>query len=119
MHSLRLGEAGLLGGPSRATRRTPYSKRIGRREIRGPGAKTPLLDRRRQLAERCVSRVVELVRGSNPESLGGGVRMDATLGTGSVVVVFSVVRDLRVVMLSRRVCLPALAVLQRRPPRGV
>jgi hypothetical protein len=35
-------------------------KRIGRREIRGPGAKTPLLDRRRHVAERCVSRVVEL-----------------------------------------------------------
>jgi len=43
-------------------------KRIGRREIRGPGAKTPLLDRRRHVAERCVSRVVELVRGSKPAS---------------------------------------------------
>ena len=34
-------------------------KRIGRRGIRGPGAKNGLFDRWRHLAERCVSRVVE------------------------------------------------------------
>jgi len=49
-------------------------KRIGRRGIRGPGAKYGLFDRRRHLAGRCVSRVVELVRGSNPASPCGGTR---------------------------------------------
>jgi hypothetical protein len=35
-------------------------KRIGRREIHVAGAKNGLFDRRRHVAERCVSRVVEL-----------------------------------------------------------
>ena len=59
-------------------------KRIGRREIRGPGAKYGLFDRRRHLAERCVSRVVELVRGSNPASPGGGTRTMRYVQSGRV-----------------------------------
>ena len=46
----------------RDTRRS--RKRIGRRGIRVAGAKNKLLDRRRQVAGRCVSRVVELIRSS-------------------------------------------------------
>jgi hypothetical protein len=47
-------------------------KRIGRRGIREAGAKHGLFDRRRHVAERCVSRGVEL--GSRKECLVGEIR---------------------------------------------